>query len=51
MTFEQIIQQVGKEIELSVLYEENGVASVIGYDNIKRAKITFNCGLTGSVMI
>ena len=50
MTFEQIIQQVGKEIELNVLYEENGVASVIGYDNIKRAKITFNCGLTGSVM-
>lgn len=50
MTFEQIIQQVGKEIELSVLYEENGVASVIGYDDIKRVKITFNCGLTGSVM-
>ena len=50
MTFEQIIQKVGKEIELSVLYEENGVASVIGYDDIKRAKITFNCGLTGSVM-
>ena len=50
MTYEQIIQKTGKEIELSVTYEYNGESITIDHDNIKRAKISFNCGLVGSVM-
>lgn len=50
MTYEQIIQKTGKEIELSVTYEYNSEVVTLGHDDIKRAKITFNCELVGSVM-
>lgn len=50
MTYNEIIQKVGKRIIPSIYYEQDGETITINRDDINRAKLFFNASLTGTIM-
>lgn len=51
MTYEEIIQHVGRQIEKEVYYYDNNNNKIdVNVNHIENAKPKFNCSLTGTVM-
>lgn len=50
MTYNEIMQTAGKEINPSIYYTINGTTTTIGHDDINSAKIYFNAPILGTIM-
>ena len=50
MTYEQIIQKVGKRLIPRVYYYENGNEISLDRDDFQQAKFKYNASLVGTVM-
>ncbi len=50
MTYNEIMQSAGKEINPSIYYTINGTTTTLGRDDIKSAKVYFNAPVLGTIM-
>ena len=50
MTYTDIMQSAGKEIDPSIYYTSNGTTTTLNHDDIISAKLYFNAPLVGTIM-